>query len=132
MKRIFWIPSCLLLSIFMLPACSVEKVERIQVERLSTNPIITGASSATLRDKINGPSLIRVPSWVKNPLGKYYLYFGHHKGNFIRLAYSDTIEGPWRIYEPGTIHLEEATSLEDHIASPDVHIDEENKRGCPS
>ena len=24
---------------------------------------------------INGPSLVRVPEWVENPLGKYYLYF---------------------------------------------------------
>lgn len=24
-------------------------------------------------ENINGPSLIRVPAWVKNPLGRYYL-----------------------------------------------------------
>ena len=29
-------------------------------------------------DNINGPSLIKVPDWVENPLGKYYLYFSHH------------------------------------------------------
>ena len=29
-------------------------------------------------ENINGPSLIRVPSWVKNPLGRYYLYVAHH------------------------------------------------------
>jgi hypothetical protein len=55
---------------------------------------------------INGPSLIRVPPWVSGPLGKYYLYFAHHKGAYIRLAYSDHLTGPWKIYGPGTLQLE--------------------------
>ena len=46
-------------------------------------------------DNINGPSLIKVPNWVKNPLGKYYLYFSHHDGKYIRMAYSNNIEGPY-------------------------------------
>ena len=46
-------------------------------------------------DNINGPSLIKVPNWVKNPLGKYYLYFSHHDGKYIRMAYSNKIEGPY-------------------------------------
>lgn len=99
----------------------------VEVRRFAVNPIIDASLSSTLGDKINGPSLIRVPGWVKNPLGKYYLYFAHHKGKFIRLAYADKLSGPWRIHEPGTIHLSEAISLEHHIASPDVHIDEENQ-----
>ncbi|NET62179.1 MAG: hypothetical protein F6K47_40550, partial [Symploca sp. SIO2E6] len=31
---------------------------------------------------INGPSLIRVPEWIENPLGRYYLYFAHHQGKY--------------------------------------------------
>lgn len=99
----------------------------VEITRFAVNPIIDASASLSLGAKINGPSLIRVPTWVKNPLGKYYLYFAHHKGKFIRLAYADKLSGPWRIHEPGTIHLTEATALEDHIASPDVHIDEENQ-----
>jgi len=76
---------------------------------------------------INGPSLIRVPAWLENPLGRYYLYFGHHKGTCIRLAYADTLKGPWTVYEPGTLCLEQ-TGCMDHIASPDVHVDQTNKR----
>jgi hypothetical protein len=45
--------------------------------------------------------VIRVPPWVKQPLGRYYMYFAHHMGAFIRLAYADSIAGPWKIYEPG-------------------------------
>jgi len=78
-------------------------------------------------DNINGPSLIKVPSWVKDPLGKYYLYFSHHDGKYIRLAYADEIQGPYKIYDKGTLHVED-TPGKDHVASPDVHIDEENKK----
>jgi len=73
---------------------------------------------------INGPSLIRAPLWLTNRLGTYYLYFAHHGGKYIRLAYSDRLEGPWKIHEPGTLRLEEAPGCKGHIASPDVHVDE--------
>ncbi|MAX27791.1 MAG: hypothetical protein CMJ19_25125 [Phycisphaeraceae bacterium] len=78
-------------------------------------------------DNINGPSLIRVPKWVSNPLGKYYLYFAHHGGKYIRLAYADQLTGPWQIYQPGVLHLDQ-TICQRHIASPDVHLDHENQR----
>ena len=35
---------------------------------------------ARMGANINGPSLIRVPSWLSNAMGRYYLYFAHHKG----------------------------------------------------
>ena len=70
---------------------------------------------------INGASLIKVPDWVANPLGRYYLYFAHHVGEFIRLAYSDDLQGQWTVYEGGTLHLNQTICI-GHIASPDVHI----------
>jgi hypothetical protein len=91
--------------------------------RLAGNPIVTPASSPTLGDNINGPSLLRVPHWVERPLGRYYLYFAHHAGKFIRLAYADRLTGPWKIYEPGTLRLEQAPRCNDHVASPDMHVD---------
>src|SRR5579884_586290 len=96
--------------------------------RLPHNPIITPQLSATLGDNINGPSLIRVPDWVQKPLGKYYLYVAHHQGKFIRLAYADQLDGPWKIYDPGTLHLGEVSLCHDHIASPDVHADSEKRQ----
>jgi hypothetical protein len=91
--------------------------------RFPGNPIVTPASSTTLGENINGPSLIRVPTWVEHPLGRYYLYFAHHAGKFIRLAYADRLSGPWKIHEPGTLRLEQAPRCYDHIASPDMHLD---------
>ena len=70
---------------------------------------------------INGPSLIKVPDWIPNPLGRYYLYFAHHAGDMIRLAYSDHLQGEWTVYEAGTLHLNQTICI-GHIASPDVHI----------
>ena len=88
----------------------------LSVQRLSDGPIVDTAMSPRLTtlaeeqgyNNINGPSLIRVPDWVENPLGNYYLYFSHHKGDFIRLAYADTVEGPWSIYEPGALALKKS------------------------
>ncbi len=94
----------------------------MKVERLAANPIITPLMSAHVGANINGPSLIRVPPWIDRPLGRYYLYFAAHRGTFIRLAHSDAIEGPWVVYDRGTLHVSESM-FTDHIASPDVHVD---------
>ncbi|TGQ50403.1 hypothetical protein EN836_29355 [Mesorhizobium sp. M1C.F.Ca.ET.193.01.1.1] len=77
---------------------------------------------------INGPSLVRMPDWAKGRLGAYHLYFAHHNGTYIRLAYSDAIEGPWRIHPGGALSLVECPFLKGHIASPDVHVDAQNQR----
>ena len=88
------------------------------VERVFDQPLISGNESPRLASvqetgegdadylNVNGPTLIRVPSWLENPLGKYYLYFAHHKGDHIRLAYADNLTGPWTIYEPGALELD--------------------------
>ena len=91
--------------------------------RLDVNPIVTPASSPSLGTNINGPSLIRVPDWAAHPHGRTYLYFAHHEGTFIRLAYADRVTGPWKVHEPGALKLAEAPACVDHIASPDVHVD---------
>ena len=99
----------------------------MQVKRFSANPIITPALDDSIGTNINGPSLLRVPDWLPNPLGRYYLYFAHHQGAFIRLAHADRLAGPWTVYASGTLRLEQ-TPCYHHIASPDVHVDEENRR----
>lgn len=98
--------------------------------RLEGNPIIHSGLCGLeggRGENINGPSLIRVPEWIENPLGRYYLYFAHHGGAYIRLAFADDLQGPWRIHEPGVLHVEQAPCI-DHIASPDVHVDQKHRR----
>lgn len=106
-----------------------------RVERFASNPIIHREMSGLIGERgrnINGPSLIRVPDWIEKPLGRYYLYFAHHHGDYIRLAYADRLEGPWKIHEPGVLPLEETPGYDghdrDHVASPDVIVDHEERR----
>ncbi|MEX2229486.1 MAG: hypothetical protein WEB13_07600 [Dehalococcoidia bacterium] len=114
---------------------------RYRVRRLEQNPIIVPHMDERMGANINGPTLLRVPEWVSDPLGRYYLYFSHHNGTYIRLAIADAIEGPWRMHEPGTLQHADSyfpPELEPldpaalptgmvpplpHIASPDVHVD---------
>ncbi|MEP6563804.1 MAG: sulfotransferase [Mesorhizobium sp.] len=77
---------------------------------------------------INGPSLIRIPDWVPDRLAAYYLYFADHRGTYIRLAYSDSLHGPWRVHPGGVLSLDQCPFIEEHIASPDVHVDDRNRR----
>jgi hypothetical protein len=96
---------------------------------------------------INGPSVLRLPEWVANRLGKYYLYFAHHKGTSIRLAYADRMIGPWVVHPKPVLTVEPSLFvtkdldpnsridwvngpdyLYAHIASPDVHVDRHGKQ----
>ena len=142
-----------------------QEMLKVHATRLVDAPIISAQTDPSIGENIQGPSLIRVPDWVVDPLGRYYLYFADHKGAYIRLAYADELEGPWRVHVPGSLQLVEShfpteppevpdggremvyeryraagidpeTLLHDpvfeltapHIASPDVHVDERNRR----
>jgi hypothetical protein len=113
----------------------------VRATRLPTNPLVTVETSPTLGDNVNGPAVIRVPEWIRRPLGRYYMYFAHHRGTFIRLAYADAVAGPWKVYEPGVLHVRQtalfrpppgpprgAPVLRDHVASPEIYVDEARRR----
>jgi hypothetical protein len=115
--------------------------QRVRAERLGGAPLITVRTSASLGTNVNGPTVIRVPDWVERPLGRYYMYFANHMGSSIRLAYADAIAGPWHIYEPGVVQVQDTAfyrpqpdppeTLEDfytHVASPEILVDEGRKR----
>ena len=111
------------------------------VTRFPENPLITLDMSSTIGDNANGPTVIHVPDWVEHPLGRYYMYFAHHKGYFIRLAYADSLNGPWKIYDPGVLNVEDSAfyrpqpdpvnsppGFYTHIASPEIYLDEANEQ----
>ncbi len=105
----------------------------MRIKRLEDNPIITPKMFGFIRRftegrNINGPTLIKVPEWIKNPLGKYYLYFGNHGGQYIRLAYSESVEGPYKIHKPGTLHNEWEFLKGHHIASPEIYLDDKKQK----
>lgn len=101
----------------------------LKVLRFPQNPIIRPEMlPGNEGENINGPSLIRVPDWVERPLGRYYLYFAHHGGTYIRLAVADRLEGPWRIHRPGVLSLADAPGCKGHVASPDAVVVPEQRQ----
>lgn len=95
----------------------------ITADRFPENPIIRPGMPGLDGDNINGPSLVRMPDWLPGRIARYYLYFAHHRGKYIRLATADDLRGPWAIHPGGVLQLAE-TACRDHVASPDVHVDE--------
>ena len=84
---------------------------KIKITRLIDKPIIPALLTQEIGSNVQGPSLIKTPIWLSRPLGKYYLYFADHKGDRIKLAYSDKLIGPWRIYSGGTLELKDSYFL---------------------
>ena len=91
----------------------------VRVERHPGNPIVRPGMEPRMGTNVQGPSLIRVPDWLPDPLGRYYLYFADHKGSYIRLAYAHSLAGPWRIHGPGTLTLEQSRFLTEPAPVPD-------------
>jgi hypothetical protein len=145
----------LLCLLYLLP--STLSAQSFSVERLNGGePILTAShfqavgAPAREGENINGPSVIRIPDWIPpaqraDSSARYYLYFAHHSGDYIRLAWARDVEGPWQLYrtgkgiEPGNrgvldmgsdrlIALGNGLAITSHIASPDVHVDDDQKR----
>ena len=121
----------------------------------NSQPIIDQAMFAAVGvedegENINGPSMIRIPDWIPpseraHPSAVYYLYFAHHVGDYIRMAWATDVEGPWTFYQTGAaVPIGDRGVLdngnqdldlglgvvieENHLASPDVLIDNENQQ----
>lgn len=66
------------------------------------------------------PTLIKTEGRIENALGKYYLYYAPHKHVAISMAYSDSIEGPWKEYQQNPVI--------EGPSAPDIRwIDEQGK-----
>jgi hypothetical protein len=137
---------------------SAVRATELSVERLNDGqPIVSqqsfvaaGSEFAAQGENINGPSLIRVPDWISPadrpyPGARYYLYFADHQGAFIRMAWAAEIVGPYALYGQYALaegklrgvfdlggqrrkSLENGLELRGHVASPDVHVNEQLRR----
>ncbi|MEX1039280.1 MAG: hypothetical protein WDZ51_01525 [Pirellulaceae bacterium] len=107
--------------------------------------VARGAVIARDGPKTGFPSVIRVPEWVAAsqraaPQANYYLYYGTHHGNYIRMKWAESIDGPWTEYNVGgrfngvsrrgvfDVTADPTRESYGHIASPDVHVDHANRR----
>ena len=131
--------SCLFVLLVLLGPAGRGAAQIVRIERLVDGPIIRPDMDASMGGNIAGPSLIRVPDWVENRLGRYYLYFADHRGTYIRLAVADALTGPWTTHEPGVLQLADShfpttcppcapPGAYAHIASPDVHAVDERRQ----
>ncbi|MGB5420086.1 DUF7594 domain-containing protein [Algibacter sp.] len=146
-----WLIALNSLVVFILTTTSIGAQNPYQVIRLNNgDPIIEPSmfSNATDGDNINGPSLIRVPDWIPtieraHSTAQYYLYFADHIGDYIRMAWAANIEGPYTLYDDsvsvgdrGVLDNNESDIIlanniviqENHLASPDVIVDDVNQR----
>ncbi len=117
---------------------------------------IRSSNNSTGGLNINGPSVIKLPDWLPieervDSAANYYLYFAHHGGRDIRMAWSSEVMGPYHIFNmgsardtnvqgdktPGSGVLDISLGNPNvafpfpqtgHIASPDIHIDHINRR----
>jgi len=98
-------------------------------------------------ENMNGPSVVRVPDWIPperraDPRARYYMYFAHHVGTYIRMAWAERIEGPWALFA-GTgpdargvldlgarrvLPIAPDIELREYVASPDIHVDAAARR----
>ena len=49
--------------------------------------------------ELEHPTVIKMEGHVENPLDRYYLYYAPHKHVGIGMAYSDSVEGPWKEHQ---------------------------------
>jgi hypothetical protein len=120
---------------------------------LISSSMFDSLNAAKEGENINGPSVIRVPSWIDaserpHPSAQYYMYFAHHKGNYIRMAWAEDVLGPWNLFNvgdgnnesvgrgvldldigpPREVAIGNGITIRKHIASPDVVIDDANQQ----
>lgn len=94
----------------------------VAIERLGL--IIGPDTHPSLGRNIQGPSVIRTPSWVRDPLGVYLCYFADHKGDHIRLAFADEIPGPWTVVPGGCLSLGDSGFLTEAPPATDQDVAE--------
>ncbi len=98
---------------------------------------LPGLPTENETSSVQTPSVIRTPVWLDDPPGAYLLYFAHHWGASIRLAAANHPTGPWRLVSTNVLHMDDVGPalapdnpngpVRRHIASPDVHIDDDNQ-----
>ena len=123
-----WAPALTVVLGLMGCVMGVSAEPTFRVERLLERPIITPGTHPSIGQNIQGPSLIRVPGWVPDALGRYYLYFADHKGSYIRLAYADSLLGPWKVHPPGSLQIQDSHFPSEPPTITEEELDRESAR----
>jgi len=92
----------------------------LRVRRFVNNPLLNRTNTGLAN--INGPSIVAAPTWERRRLGRFYLYHASHNGDAIKLAYADSVEGPWQDAGRPALRLDALSVCKGHVGSPDVHV----------
>jgi len=153
MKKVSIVLAILFVSFGISQGQSGLKYEAVRINNgqpIITQNMFTSVGAHNEGENLNGPSVIRIPDWIEpenraDPEALYYLYFAHHDGAYIRMAWAKEIEGPWYLYNIGSavlvgnrgvldlggsqIHIDNGISIpNNHLASPDAIVDHENQQ----
>ena len=86
-------------------------------------PVITPNSIPKNIDSsnINGPCVFERPNFLPGR-SRYIMLFAHHRGDSIRVAYSNEPHYGWRVSQNTILKVDTLPELKDHVASPDVIV----------
>ena len=104
----------------------------MRVERLPGNPIIGPGIDARVGSTSTGRRWCEFRSGFVSRWARTTSILRTTGASTSRMAYADDLEGPWATYGPGVLDLAESLfarpGFSSHVASPDVHVDEENRQ----
>ena len=116
-------------------------------ELVNNGAVIADTSTAS-NDNTAFPSVIRIPDWLApedraDPSAVYYMYWGNHSGNAIKMKWATEIDGTWTdynftggtgpepsrgVFDVGPDTNDPTRDDYDHISAPDVVVDDANQR----
>ena len=118
-----------------------------QFELVNNGRVIANTDDSN-NDDTAFPTVIRVPDWVSpanraDPSANYYMYYGNHSGDHIKMKWAASIDGAWTeyrftagtgpfpsrgVFDIGSANNDPSRDDYDHISAPDVIIDNVNQR----
>ena len=128
-------------SISFLANTNFALARQLEFELVNNGRVIANTDNSN-SDDTAFPSVIRLPNWLAaadraDPTANYYMYYGNHTGNHIKLKWAATIDGTWTDYDinAGTVDgvfdvggNDPSRDDYDHVSAPDVVVDNANQQ----
>ena len=129
----------------LLLTSSLVHAQSFEFELVDNGAVIANTDDSS-RDDTAFPSVIKVPDWVTtrpDPNAKYYLYYGNHSGDAIKMKWAQTLDGAWTdydfaqgtgntpsvgVFDVGANTNDDTRNDYDHISAPDVVVDHVNQQ----
>lgn len=150
MNSFFWISRARLSAaalIAVLPLADAARGQAYNFELVNNGAVVANTNNSS-SDNTAFPSVIKVPDWVDvsdrpDPAANYYLYYGNHSGQAIKMKWASAIDGIWAdydftggtgpnpsqgVFDVGALTNDPTRDDYDHISAPDIVIDDANQQ----